>query len=159
MTKTGKIILLAIIALAIIGGVFFFGRDLDNQAQVVEESLPVYQFENEILGQKEDLLNFTILPGAKIAKENINFNGTIKGAWFFEGNILINILDQDKNPVLNSYATATTDWMTVEPVDFAGNIDLTNLGSGNFYLEIRNDNPAGPDEGVNKFIQIPIVIE
>lgn len=158
MTKTGKIVLILVLFLIVLGSILFFGRSVNN-TEVVDTSLPPYEFENEILGQKEDLLNFTILPGAKMPSGILSFRGTIQGAWFFEANILINILDQNKNVLLASNAVATTDWMTEGPVDFEGNIDFTNLPKGPAYFEIRNDNPAGPDEGINKFIQIPIVIE
>lgn len=158
MTKTGKIITLIVLVLIVLGSILFFGRNVKN-TEVVDTSLPPYEFENEILGQKADLLNFTILPGAKMPNGILSFRGTIQGAWFFEGNILINILDQDKNILLASNAVATTDWMTEGPVDFEGNIDFTNLPKGPAYIEIRNDNPAGPDEGVNKFVLIPIIIE
>jgi hypothetical protein len=160
MTKTGKITLMVLLAVLIIGALFFL-----TKAPVVEDSIgqvennPDLILDNQILGQKEDLIAFSILPGTKLPQSLLSFDGIIKGAWFFEANILINILDTDQNLLKAGNATATSDWMTVEPVAFSGTIDLTGLPTGPAYLEIRNDNPGAPDEGINKNILLPIVIE
>lgn len=124
----------------------------------LEENNPELQYQNQIEGNWQDLVNFSVLPNTRLSGV-VAFDGEVKGGYFFEGNILINILDTDKNVLKAGNATATSDWMTAEPVAFAGEIDLTGLPLGTAYLEIRNDNPAGPEEGVNKNILIPIVIE
>jgi hypothetical protein len=157
MTKVGKIFLWVIVLVAVVLVIYFLGRDVKDE-NVIDKTLPAYNYENEIIGKKEDLLSFTILPGTKVPNGILSYRGSIKGAWFFEGNILINILDSNKVAVLNSNAVATTDWMTAEAVDFEGNIDFTNLPSGNYYFEIHNDNASGEPE-FDKFIQIPIVKE
>ncbi len=157
MTKTGKIILWLVIIALIVLGILFFGRKVDNTENQITET-PNYEFVNEILGKKEDLLDFSILPGTKVPNGILSYRGTIQGAWFFEGNILINILDKDKNPLLQSNAVATSDWMTAGPVDFEGNIDFTNLPKGNLYFEIKNDNASGEPQ-FDKNILIPIVLE
>ncbi|MEI7765737.1 MAG: hypothetical protein WCI93_04120, partial [bacterium] len=81
----------------------------------------------------------------------------IKGAYFFEGNILINILDSNKKTLKSSNAVAKTDWMTIAPVSFEGNIDFTDLPKGSAYFEIHNDNASGLPEK-DKSILIPIII-
>lgn len=111
-----------------------------------------------MLGKTEDLISFSIVSGAKMPKGILSYRGEIKGAWFFEGNILINILDANKNVLKSSNAVAKTDWMTVEPVEFEGNIDFTGLPAGPAYFEIHNDNASGEPQ-FDKFIQIPIVIQ
>ncbi len=158
MTKNGKILIWVFIIVLLILGIYFLGRDFKKEEVTIDKTLPAYNYENEILGKKEDLLSFTILPGTKVPNGILSYRGSIKGAWFFEGNILINILDANKVPILNSNAVAKTDWMTVEPVEFEGNVDFTNLPKGNYYFEIHNDNASGLPEN-DKFIQIPIVIE
>jgi hypothetical protein len=111
----------------------------------------------DILGDKENLVSFSILPNSKVFGIK-SYNGTIKGGYFFEGNILINILDENKNVLKNSNAMATTDWMTSGPVDFEGNIDFTDLPKGRAFVEIHNDNASGLPEN-DKSILIPIMIE
>jgi len=110
-----------------------------------------------IEGKKEDLISFSIAQNTKV-QGTLSYRGSIKGAWFFEANIMINILDINKNVLKASNAMAKTEWMTVEPVEFEGNIDFSTLPKGPAYFEIHNDNPSGLPEN-DKSILIPIVIE
>lgn len=158
MTKFGKSFVWVVVILVLVVVMYFLGRDFKKEEITIDKSLPAYNYENEILGKKEDLLSFTILPGTKVPNGILSYRGSIKGGWFFEGNILINILDANKVPLLQSNAVAKTDWMTAEAVDFEGNIDFTNLPAGPAYFEIHNDNASGEPE-FDKFIQIPIVIQ
>jgi hypothetical protein len=88
----------------------------------------------------------------------LSYRGVIKGAYFFEANILINVIDANKKLILQSNAMAKTDWMTAGPVDFEGNIDFTKLPKGEAFIQIHNDNASGLPEH-DKFILIPITIE
>jgi len=110
----------------------------------------------EVLPEKDDLVSFSISPGEEISGV-LNFNGAVKNAYFFEANILVNILDQNKKLLKAGYGMATTDWMTSEPVSFEGTIDLTSLPTGAGYIQIANDNASGLPEN-DKFIYIPVVI-
>lgn len=157
MTKIGKIFLGIVLLVAAILIIYFLGREVKDEA-VIDKTLPAYNYDNEILGKKEDLISFTILPGTKVPNGILSYRGSIKGGWFFEGNILINILDKNKVAILNTNAVAKTDWMTAQPVEFEGNVDFTNLPKGSYYFEIHNDNASGLPEN-DKFIQIPIIIE
>ncbi|MFA5935228.1 MAG: hypothetical protein WC827_05090 [Candidatus Paceibacterota bacterium] len=123
----------------------------------VDKTMPKLENKEQILGNKEDLISFSIAPNTKV-HGILSYRGVIQGGYFFEANILINILDLNKKVLKNSNAIATTDWMTVGPVNFEGNIDFTNLPKGSAYFEIKKDNPAAP-EGVDKSILIPIIIE
>ena len=112
--------------------------------------------EPKISGNKEDLISFSVAPGDEVSGV-LNFSGTVQNGYFFEGNIGINILDQNKKLLKAGNAMATTDWMTSEPVSFGGTIDLTGLPPSPGYLQIANDNASGLPEN-DKFIYIPIVI-
>ncbi|MEK7113622.1 MAG: hypothetical protein AAB873_02215, partial [Patescibacteria group bacterium] len=90
--------------------------------------------------------------------DSIVYNGIVKGGYFFEANILINILDVDKKVLRQSNAIATTEWMIAGPVSFAGSLDIKGLPLGLAYLEIHNNNASGLPEH-DKSILIPIVIE
>ncbi len=111
----------------------------------------------QISGNKDNLVSFSILPGSKV-HGIVSYRGVIKGGYFFEANIVINILDLNKKVLKQSNAMATTEWMTSGPVSFEGNIDLTGLPKGPAYFEIHNDNPSDLREN-DKSILIPIVIE
>src|SRR3989344_341035 len=104
-----------------------------------------------------DLVSFSILPGAKVHGV-VSYIGVIKGGYFFEGNILINVLDANKIVLKKSNAMAKGEWMTSGPVSFEGNIDFTGLPIGPAFFEIHNDNPSDMREN-DKSVLIPIVIE
>ncbi|OGF95124.1 hypothetical protein A3I95_00820 [Candidatus Nomurabacteria bacterium RIFCSPLOWO2_02_FULL_44_12] len=111
----------------------------------------------QILGNKDDLVSFSILPGSRVHGVT-SYQGVVKGAYFFEANIGIAITDTNKKVILQDHANATTDWMTSGPVSFGGSIDVSGLPKGDAYLVIQADNPSDMREN-DKFIFIPIVIE
>ncbi|MDQ3245023.1 MAG: Gmad2 immunoglobulin-like domain-containing protein [bacterium] len=154
MTKTGKIVSIIIVLVVLVVVIFVLQK---KTVTPIEAPTPVPVVENKILGKSEDLVQFSVLPGSKVSGV-LSYNGIIKGGWFFEANIQINILDTNKNLLKADHATATAEWMTAEPIPFAGNIDLTGLPKGPAYFEIHNDNPSALPEH-DKFIQIPIIIQ
>lgn len=113
--------------------------------------------EPTIEDSRGDLVSFSISPNEEV-QGVIPYKGVIKGAYFFEANILINILDANKKLLKSGHSTATTDWMTSGPVSFAGNLDFTGLAKGPAYIQIHNDNASGLPEN-DKYILIPIVIK
>lgn len=120
----------------------------DKQA---ETSMPA------ISGNKDDLVSFSILSGQKVSGK-IEATGAVKGGYFFEGNIVVNILDGNKKLLKKGNGMATTDWMTANPVTFKITLDFTGLPKGSAFIEIHNDNPS--DIRANdKSILIPITIE
>ncbi len=123
-----------------------------------QKLVPIPEAEKaQMLGNKDDLISFSIWPGSKVHGV-LSYRGTISGGYFFEANILINILDANKNVLKKSNAVAKGDWMTSGPVNFEGNIDFSGLPKGPAYFEIHNDNASGLPE-YDKSILIPIVIE
>lgn len=110
----------------------------------------------QIFGNKDDLVFLSILPNQKVAG-GLELTGSVKGGYFFEGNIVINVLSKDKNLLKAGNGTATGEWMTADPVSFKANVDFTNLPKGPAYLEIHNDNASGLPEN-DKSILVPIII-
>src|SRR3989338_6061022 len=114
----------------------------------------------EILGNKDDLVSFSISPGQEMSGVQ-KITGVIKGAYFFEGEMSFGIKGQTIIKTMSEphgFATATTDWMTGDPVSFETTIDFSNFSKGPAYIEIHNDNASGLPE-YNKSILIPIIIE
>jgi hypothetical protein len=149
-SKLKKIIItIIVILICVLSAIFILKNDLFKS--------PIPQINKEILGNKQDLVFFSVSPGQKVSG-SLKVIGSIRNAYFFEANILINILDSNKNILKNGYANATSDWMTIEPVSFEGNIDLSGLPKGDAYIEIHNDNASGLSEN-DKNILIPIIIE
>lgn len=123
----------------------------------IDTQMPPYEGKEQLLGNKDDLISFSISPNVKV-HGILSYRGEIQGGYFFEGNILINILDSNKKVLLASNAVAKSDWMTKGPVKFEGNINFSDLAKGPAYFEIKNDNPSGLLEH-DKSILIPIVIQ
>ena len=157
--KDSKIrILIIVIIIVLLAIIFLFTKKVN--APVVENNNIIIKQENkniEILGNKLDLVSFSIIPGSKVSGV-MSYRGSVKGGYFFEANILINILDMNKKVLKTSNAVATSNWMTAEPVLFEGNIDFTRLTKGPAYFEIHNDNASGLPEN-DKSILIPIIIK
>ncbi len=109
-----------------------------------------------VLGNTGDLVSFSVAAGAPVSG-NMTITGSVQNAYFFEANILVKVLDANQNVLVDTYGTATTDWMTTAPVSFTTNIDFTNLPSGPGYIMLENDNPSG-DPNLVKQILIPVII-
>ncbi|OGI82828.1 hypothetical protein A3B93_00280 [Candidatus Nomurabacteria bacterium RIFCSPHIGHO2_02_FULL_42_24] len=158
--KNKIIILLLMVAIAILAYFAFIKPQNTNDNSQIPAGDTANKKDNlEILGNKNDLVSFSIVPGEKVSGVR-NVTGSVQGGYFFEGNIIINILDADKNPLPYGpgYAQATTDWMTAGPVSFAFDLDFSAISKGPAYIEIHNDNPSDLRE-YDKNILIPIVIE
>ena len=157
--KKNQIILGIIVVILIAFGAYYAGSK--NDKEDLEEnssnnSTEEIYISREIEGNKDDLVSFSVQPNQEVSGV-LNFNGSVKNAYFFEANILVNILDENKNLLKAWHGNATTDWMTVEPVSFEGNIDLIGLPTGPGYIQIANDNPSDMREN-DKFIYIPVII-
>ena len=127
------------------------------QKQVALDKTVIPQIKDGIIGNKDDLVSFSMLPYAKVHGV-VSYRGSIKGGYFFEGNILVGIAGVDKKIIFQSNAKATTDWTTTGPVNFEGNIDFGKAPKGPAYLEIHNDNASGLPAN-DKIVLIPITIE
>lgn len=168
MTKFGKFILFLIIFAVLVLLVFLLQREPKAEAPVVEEPviedpvvldpLPEDYDKSLLLGNVDDLISLSITANSLMPAGILSYRGTIEGGYFFEANILINILDTDKNILKSSNAVATGEWMTSGPVDFEGNIDFTGLSAGAAYFEIHNDNASGLPEN-DKSILVPIILQ
>ncbi len=129
----------------------------DKKVEIIDKTMPKVENPGLIQGNKDDLISFSITPNTRVSKV-VSYRGVVKGGYFFEANILVNVLDLNKKKVIQSNAIATTEWMTAGPVDFEGYLDFSKAPKGNGYIEIHNDNASGIPEN-DKSILIPIIIE
>lgn len=112
--------------------------------------------QSQVEGNSKDLVSFSIKPTQEVSGM-LQVLGSVKGGYFFEANILVNILDVKKNLLKAGHASAAGEWMTSAPVSFAIDLDFTGLPKGPAYIEIHNDNASGLPKN-DKSILIPIVI-
>ena len=157
-SKLNSVLLLILIVL-VSGAIYIMLQNKETYLNVFQPSPSPGErgIKDGILGNKDDLVSFSILPYTKV-HGILSYRGVIKGGYFFEGNILIGVTNMNKKIILQSNAMATTEWTTAGPVSFEGNIDFSGLPKGSAYLQIHNDNASGLPEN-DKFILIPITIE
>ncbi len=141
-------IIIILLALAILGFMF-----LKPKAITPNENINVVP---TVMGNAGDLVSFSVAPGGVVSGPMV-LTGSVKNAYFFEANILVKIKDVNLNTLLSTNGTATTDWMTVNPVSFTSNVNFTGLPLGPAYIVLENDNPSD-DPNLSKQIIIPIVI-
>ena len=151
----GKIIAIILVLVAIILLAPIMFRPKDAIAPVQNGKTPEVQIE----GNKEDLVSFSIKPGQEVSGI-MKATGVLSGGYFFEANVPVTILDEQKKIILQTYGMGTTDWMTAGPVSFYTDLDFTNLPKGKAYIEIKQDDPSGGESGMKiRSILIPIVIK
>ncbi|HEY4512999.1 MAG TPA: Gmad2 immunoglobulin-like domain-containing protein [Candidatus Paceibacterota bacterium] len=147
--------------LVIVGGLgvawWFYGSQIMNSSEEKNEKTPAGNANYQVFGNKDDLVFFSVAPGDKVSGK-VKVSGTVKGGYFFEANIVLNILDAGKNMLRSGHATASGDWMTAGPVSFETTLDFSSLPTGPAFVQIHNDNASG-DPKYDKFILIPVVIE
>lgn len=151
--KTLKIIVLVIVAIIVV--VLGWQLSKNNNKNVNENITPIV--DTEILGNVGDLVSFSVEPGEKVSGV-LAVTGSVQGGYFFEANILVNILDSDMKLLKKGNGNAKTEWMTSDPVGFEAILDFTKLPKGPAYIEIHNDNASGLPEN-DKSILIPIIVE
>lgn len=156
--KNNKYIrIIAYVLLVLIAG--FFGWKLgpfDNTDNEITNIVNEEKTYPAIEGNTEDLVSFSVLPGQEVSGI-LNVAGAVQGGYFFEANIILNILDEDKDLLRQTNGNAKTDWMTSGPVGFDSVLDFSGLKNGLAFIEIHNDNASGLPEN-DKSILIPVII-
>lgn len=156
-SKLNTVLLLILIVLMIIALRVMFQNKETYLPFAVKETNTDETPSPAIFGNKDDLVFLSVLPNQQVSGK-VDLTGSVKGGYFFEGNVLINILGKDKNLLKAGNGTATSGWMTTEPVSFKSTIDFSNLPKGLAYIEIHNDNASGLPEN-DKSILIPVTIK
>lgn len=115
----------------------------------------------QVEGNKEDLVSFSIKPGQEVSGI-VKATGVLSGGYFFEGNLPVSILDENKK--LTSYGPghgqAITDSWTAGPVSFNIDFDFTKIPKGKYYIKLTQDDPSGGESGIPvSSILIPITVK
>src|SRR6185436_18997851 len=89
-------VLLFVILIILVAGVFFFTKGSSMTTSNGTNGNGNQTGANlEILGNKADLVSFSIKPGDKVSGK-VTATGSVKGGYFFEANIGVNILGANK---------------------------------------------------------------
>lgn len=99
----------------------------------------------------------TPFPGAVTGKI-FEVKGEVRGGWYFEASFPIQVLRPDGSVLVNTYATATADWMVDEFVPFTATVIVPEDYIGPATLVLQRDNASGLPEH-DASVSFPITIE
>lgn len=94
--------------------------------------------------------------GANVPK-SFTVTGKAPGPWFFEASFPIEVRSATGTLLVQTHATALTDWMTTDDVAFKADITTTGY-TGPATLILMRDNPSGLPQN-DASISLPITIQ
>ena len=90
-----------------------------------------------------------------VVESPLEVKGRAPGAWSFEADFPVEILDADRRRIVEGYATMQGEWMTEDDVDFIGEIEFEPPASGMGILVLRRANPSGLEKN-DDAVEIPV---
>lgn len=84
--------------------------------------------------------------------------GQARGTWFFEASFPIVLTDAQGEEITTVVATAQTDWMTEDFVDFEAELTFTKPEGLSGFLIFKKDNPSGLPENDDS-ISLPVFFQ
>lgn len=141
-----KKIIIIFITLALLGTIGYYlipSPEAETPEQEQEEVAPVFNYENA----SEDNIKVTTpsVSASSSVQQVFSVAGEARGNWYFEASFPITVYAEDGSVLLQTFATADGEWMTIEFVPF--NVEL-NLGdyTGAATVVLNRDNPSGLPE-------------
>ena len=174
-------ILLILMILITIGGAFLLGilwQHKSTLRNAGEKIIELCGFDPSSLKQKidEKIIEhnrsfyldekpFKIISNLSISENQtltlpVTISGTVDtGNWFFEGSFPVQLLKPDGEKILDTYATATGEWMVDTPVGFTVKISDINYKGSATIVFTQNDPSDGESGKPIKEFRLPIVIQ
>lgn len=106
---------------------------------------------------KEDLIKIVSPQANEKVSSPILIKGEARGIWFFEATFPVKLYDENNNLIVQSYATAKSDWMTENFVPFEASLDFSVEQEQKGTLVLEKDNPSDLPEYSDE-IRIPIIL-
>lgn len=158
MKKTIIITIIILIALILTALIFDWGR----RESETTDSDTIATTQNEQQNSTEDLSSLIVVFSPKNNQEINNpivISGKARGNWYFEASFPVKLLDVNKNVIIATHATALSDWMTTDFVNFTATIEYDSTSiTGPALIELSKDNPSGNPE-FDKSIFVPVVLK
>ena len=176
--KTLIVILILIIFFSVVGIYLLFSFEKEKieisdfeqcvlKGNIIEESYPRVCRTKEGLSFVEDIgnefekIDLIIVNNPRpnqIIESPLIISGRARGFWFFEADFLVELLDENENIIFFGIATAKSEWMTEEFVEFEEEIIFEKPNTKKGKLILHRDNPSGLKENEDSLI-IPIKFE
>lgn len=146
--------------------------DCVNAGNPVMESFPEQcRTEDGRLFVNEEQTLPPVEEGYTVEAENLRLNnlrpnqafrsGTITGeakTWYFEGSFPIAVETAAGDVVVQTFATAQTDWMTTDWVAFEAEVTVPRAVTGEGFIVFKKDNPSG-EPALDEEYRLPVVFE
>jgi hypothetical protein len=98
----------------------------------------------------------TPVPGSTVISP-VTVRGKARGAWFFEGEVTLQLLDRERNVLAQGFATAQSNWMTNDFVPFEGTLTFESrpdVTEG--MLVVKRNNPSD-NRDLDEAMEFPVV--
>ncbi|HEX5429933.1 MAG TPA: Gmad2 immunoglobulin-like domain-containing protein [Patescibacteria group bacterium] len=92
---------------------------------------------------------------ADIVTSPMTISGKVRGTWFFEANLPIELEDEDGNVLAQTGYHTDENWMTSDYVDVNTTLKFPAPTTDYGKLVIHNDNPSG-DPANDKSFEVPV---
>ncbi len=133
-----------------------FGADYDFGIRV-DELISV----DRHITCKSDTVVLTSPRAGTAIESPLTVTGFVRGAWAFEGDFPVTLVDWDGLIIAEGYATVLADWMTDEYVPFLGTLEFsaastTTAVSSRAAIILQKDNASGLPEH-DDVLEVPVV--
>ena len=89
----------------------------------------------------------------------ITILGKARGNWYFEATFPVKLVDLDGNILVSTFATAESDWMTTDFVNFSVTLEyVKSTSTDRALIVLSKDNPSGMPE-FDQSIYIPVILK
>ena len=105
---------------------------------------------------KEDLISVEEPSAYEEISSPLVLKGKARGLWFFEASFPVRLIDENGKELTVAIATAKTDWMTTDFVDFETELNFPIPATQKGFLIFEKDNPSGLPEHADE-LRVPVV--
>lgn len=89
----------------------------------------------------------------------ITILGKARGNWYFEASFPVKLVDLDGNVLVSTFASAQSDWMTTDFVNFSVTLEyVKSTSTDRALIVLSKDNPSGLPE-FDQSIYIPVILK
>ncbi|MBT6691017.1 hypothetical protein HOB10_01635 [Candidatus Parcubacteria bacterium] len=106
---------------------------------------------------KEDLIRLDLPRPNQGISNPLVLEGQARGYWFFEGDFPVVVLYKGQ-VIAEGIATAQSDWMTEDFVEFKAELEYQGPTEGKGTLVLKKDNPSGLPANADE-LTVPIIFE
>ena len=150
-----KIILLLIVIVLGLIIILFVVSNIENVNKIDDniDEEPVYDGEVVV----EDIRIDNPRPNQEI-ESPVVLEGKARGYWFFEASFPVELVDSSGEIIAQGIATAETDWMTEEFVQFKAVLEFEKPENKKGTLILHKDNPSGLPEN-DDALKVPVIFK